>query len=383
MELDKTSSGIISKMISSYYSKCREIPLKRIGEREFGFGTFDRKIAYRHYAFKDYAQLRDYLVSNAPPFVSISSAYYEKPDARPMENKIWKGSELIFDLDASDLDLECRRLHGSSWVCDKCLDTIKLETLKLIEEFLIPDFGFKSDDMHINFSGNRGYHIHIDNEIVRSMSSEERKEISDYIKGIGINVSEFFPAMGVRGVQLEGPRPTDGGWAGKLARGAIKFINSGPTAMMATGMDKKLAMLIERNKAAIIFGISMGNWDKIHIPKKDYFWSSVLGSISIKQADSIDKNVTVDIRHLIRLPNTIHGDTGLLALSVGSARDLAKFDPTISAVAFKNGDIKIKMIKKNPEFSINGKSYGELKDIVEIDIAAAAYLTLKGYSQIV
>ncbi len=356
MELNKKSSETISRMISEYYGKCNDISPKRIEAREFGFGTFERKIAYRHYAFHDWGHLKDYLATSAPPFVSISSAYYEKPDIRPMENKVWKGSELIFDLDASDLDLECRREHGSLWVCEMCLDEVRSETLKLIEDFLIPDFGFKTDELHVNFSGNRGYHIHIDNEVVRRMSSDERKEISDYIKGIGISVPEFFPAIGVRGARLDGPKPSDGGWAGKLARGAVKLINSGPDALMATGIDKKSAMLIERNKAEIMLGISMGNWDKVHIPKKAEFWSSILGGISIKQADSIDKNVTVDIRHLIRLPNTIHGDTGLIAMDIGSTKDLQSFDPMKSAAAFTKGEIEVNMIKENPQFSISGKS---------------------------
>jgi DNA primase small subunit len=119
----------------------RPLP-QSIERREFGFGDFERKIAYRHMAFRDWKALKTYLTNDAPPFVSVSSAHYQHPDGRPMENKGRIGAELVFDLDANDLNLPCAKVHGSSWVCDKCLDAVKAETHKLIEDFLMSDFGF-------------------------------------------------------------------------------------------------------------------------------------------------------------------------------------------------------------------------------------------------
>ena len=41
--------------------------------------------------------------------------------------------------------------------------------------------------MHVFFSGHRGYHVHIENEAVRSLDAMARKEIVDYVTGLRLN----------------------------------------------------------------------------------------------------------------------------------------------------------------------------------------------------
>lgn len=186
--LDESSKKLAEDLFRRYYQKA-ELPISGINEREFGFGDFEKKIAFRHYSFKDAASLKKYLVDKAPAFASYSSSLYQYPDARPMEKKAWKGSSLIFDLDASDLHLKCQAEHGRSWVCQNCLDSVKAEAVKLIEEFLVPDFGFSEKEIKVNFSGNRGYHIHVYSDEIFHLNSQERKGISDYISGLNIDPS--------------------------------------------------------------------------------------------------------------------------------------------------------------------------------------------------
>ena len=78
-----------------------------------------------------------------------------------MPRKEWLGSELGFDIDANDVPTECKLIHGSGWLCDECLGAVKAETVKLAEDFLMGDFGFSEKEVEINFSGNRGYHVHV------------------------------------------------------------------------------------------------------------------------------------------------------------------------------------------------------------------------------
>ncbi|MGC8496156.1 MAG: DNA primase catalytic subunit PriS [Candidatus Micrarchaeia archaeon] len=375
--LDPKAEALAKGLIKSYYEKASGIAPKRINQREFGFGDFEKKISYRHYAFNDEAALKRYLAREAPPFASYSTAFYQKPDARPIENKGLLGGEIVFDLDADDLQLSCRLEHGSSWVCEKCLSAVKEETIKLVEEFLIPDFGFSEQELNINFSGNRGYHVHIDSESVEQLSQEARKEISDYITANGINMQAFFPTIGMRGVGLRGPKPTDYGWGGKFARGVISAINNGVSTLEGLGVDKKTASMLVRKRASIIAGITAGNWDTVNIPKKAEFWSNLMKSLAIRQSDSIDKNVTIDMHHLIRLPNTIHGDTGLVAIKVGTLKDLERFDPMNQAIAFKEGMLKVKTAKV-PKFHMNNQEFGPYEsNTVELPTCAAMYLLLK------
>ncbi|MCL5430059.1 MAG: DNA primase catalytic subunit PriS, partial [Candidatus Marsarchaeota archaeon] len=140
--LDLQTQEFTKRLLKEYYSKASadDIAPPHAKSREYGFGDFEKKISFRHKAFASANELKKYIVDNAPAFISYSSAEYESPDARPMENKGWLGSELIFDLDATDLHLECQKQHGRSWVCDNCLDSVKSETVRLVEDFLMPDF---------------------------------------------------------------------------------------------------------------------------------------------------------------------------------------------------------------------------------------------------
>ena len=375
--LDPKSTELVKGLLKDYYSKAPDISPHSIERREFGFGDFERKIAYRHMAFRDWKALKTYLTNDAPPFVSVSSAHYQHPDGRPMENKGRIGAELVFDLDANDLNLPCATVHGRSWVCDKCLDAVKAETHKLIEDFLVSDFGFSEKEIEVNFSGNRGYHIHISNETVFNMESDERKAISDYISANGIEMQSFFPTLGMKGKKLEGPKPADYGWGGKLARGVINALNTGVGELISLGIDRPTANLLFRKRAEVILGITTGNWDKVSIPKKAEFWAKMLSSIAVRQSDSIDKNVSTDIHKLLRLPGTIHGDTGLIAKRLKSASDLSKFEPMSEAVAFSKGTRKVR-IDNAPKFEMAGQSYGPFsKTEAELESAAAVYLILK------
>jgi DNA primase small subunit len=375
--VDQNVAALATKMIKEYYSRLDNLPLKDMGKREFGFGEYDKKISYRHLSFPNFTALKRYLVETAPPFISYSAAEYERPEARPIERKGLLGAELVFDLDANDLQLPCIKIHGSKLVCSICLDAVKKETIRLVEEFLVPDFGLSKDEISINFSGNRGYHVHISDPKVFTLDNAARREISNYISPPDFDPSRFFPTLGMKGVALHGPKPTDKGWGGKLARSVITAMNSGEEALIALGIPKELARKLIKSKGGVVMGISSGNWDQVQIPKKGEFWGNVMNGITIKQSNSIDRNVTNDPRHLIRLPETIHGETGLIAKSV-RMDEIGKFDPMKDAIIFKGSEILVKT-GKVPAFTMAGKQFGPYENkTLGLPIYAAIYLMLKG-----
>ncbi len=381
--LDQKVADLATKMFKEYYSKADDFFPTELEKREFGFGDYEKKIAYRHLAFKTNAEFKKYVVDKGPPFISYSNAHYERPDGRPMEAKGWLGSELIFDLDASDLHLPCQKQHDRSWVCENCLDSVKKETIRLVEDFLVPDFGFSEKEIKVNFSGNRGYHVHVINRDIFKLDSKARRQISEYITGAGIDAGRLFELRSVerddgRKIKvLYGPRPTDGGWGGKVARGMISALNTGVATLEETGVDKTLAKRLFKNRADIVLGISTGNWDKVMIPNKTEFWAGVLRKMAITQSDSIDRNVTNDTGHLIRLPNTLHGDTGLLGLDIGSVKGLDRFDPMRDAVVFKGKSMKVH-INRAEKFMMNGEHFGPWDNAtVELPLYVALYLLLK------
>lgn len=381
--LGQKEEELAKSLFSGYYSNAGSIAPPSIERREFGFGDFEKKIAFRHYSFKDTGEFKKYIVDNSPPFINYSPAEYKDPSGRPMENKGWLGGELIFDLDATDLRLSCQEKHGRSWICDNCLSGVKAETIKLVEDFLVPDFGFSEKEIRINFSGNRGYHVHVMNDSVFHLNSKARKQISDYITGTGLNPDKLF---GLRQVKreggrgwdvLHGPKPTDGGWGGKIAGNLIRALNAGVAEIEEMGIKQEYARKLFKNRATVVLGISTGNWDTVKIPKKEEFWKETIRAMAIKQSDSIDRNVTNDTGHLIRLPDSIHGDTGLVGSTLPSLGALQKFEPMKDSVVFGGEPLRIK-IEKAQKFSMNGEEYGPYeKTSVELPLCAAVYLILK------
>lgn len=383
-EIPEASRNYVSSLIKSYYKErpAEEIAPSEIQKKEFGFGTFDAKIKYRHLSFNSPSELKAYLVLHAPPYASCSTAYYRFPAGRPMENKQWLGSELVFDLDATDMNLNCQMVHGKQWICKDCLKAVKNETIKLIENFLIPDFGFSEKEIEINFSGNRGYHVHIKRESVLSLDADARSAISNYISGAALNVEEFFPTSYKRGVPLIGPRPTDRGWAGKMAKAAISGINDGTSLLISLGVTKQVANNMYKKRALIEMGIRNGNWDMVYIKNKADFWKKILKNQAIMQSDRIDKNVTKDPTHLLRLPNTLHGDTALIAKKIRSLSELTKFNPMVDAIAFHGAELEV-TADTSYELLINNESFGPYpKKTIPLPVYAALYLYLKGLAQI-
>ena len=67
------------------------------------------------------------------------------------------------------------------------------EILKLINDFLVPDFNIDKKELKIAFSGHRGYHLKIENEKIRNLSSAERREMTDYLTGENLS----FDILGI------------------------------------------------------------------------------------------------------------------------------------------------------------------------------------------
>jgi len=190
-------------------------------KREFGFVPFKKeKVMVRHRSFESLGQLVNFIKSFVPSDVYYSSAYYKNPGEEKMVSKEWLGADLVFDIDCDHIQTPCKKTHDTwicpncgktfvekptqcptchtekfeeeTWICEKCLDAAKNETLKLIS-ILEEDFGISSKNINVVFSGHRGYHIHLEDETLRSFGVDERKEISDYITGLGLNIRTYQP----------------------------------------------------------------------------------------------------------------------------------------------------------------------------------------------
>ncbi len=177
----------LRKRFGDYYKASKLILPPDFTRREWGFIFFDELpevVMRRHKAFSSEGEAFEYLGGMAPAHVYHSAAYYQNPGAGTMKEKGWQGADLIFDLDADHLPQKARSYA-------EMLDNVKKELSKLLV-FLREDFGFSENSMDIVFSGGRGYHIHVRDPKVLALESAERREIVDYVSGLGSKTEYLF-----------------------------------------------------------------------------------------------------------------------------------------------------------------------------------------------
>src|ERR687885_2862260 len=207
------------------YSKNIQVPT-RIHEREFGYMRFGSGMV-RHIAFRNVGELLATLIKEVPSDVYCSNAYYRFP-THTLQEKQWLGADLIFDIDAKDLHLPCEPTH-SYFVCTNCSDVqdsrnelcpscnagkltqtilpcnkcnyaLKKE-VKHLADLLMNDLGIKEQSIHIYFSGNNGYHIHVLDDEFHRLDSQARSDIVGYLMGndimaesIGVRTASSSPS---------------------------------------------------------------------------------------------------------------------------------------------------------------------------------------------
>lgn len=404
----------VQKMFLKYYKECfEEICVPSLFEkREFGALLFKEKIMIRHKKFETSAKLQDFLSSIIPSDVYFSSAYYEQPDAPEMNAKGWKGADLIFDIDADHLSTPCDKIHDDwvcgkcgfagkgvspetcpncksekfevhTWPCERCIDSAKEEIIKLLE-ILTNDFGFSNKEVHFFFSGHRGYHVHVENEAIRTLDSVARREIVDYVYGLGLNVSLY----GLDGKDsnalkmLKKLRLNDSGWRGRIAKSIYHFISLAKEEdYKSIGLEKGAIEAIMNNKATILMNWGVdGPWGFVKRAGSET-WKKIAEHCAKVQSANVDTVVTTDIHRLIRLAGTLHGKTGLKKIEFPTS-EIEDFDPFKSAVAFKNGLVNV-LVHSAPEFRLGEEIFGPYKNKkVELPIAAALLLVCKGRAEV-
>jgi DNA primase small subunit len=317
-----------------------------------------------------------------------------------MNQKGWLGADLIFDIDADHISTSCKKIHdkwscntcnfegkgitpeecpickskkfsAKTWPCETCLNSAKEETKKLID-FLETDFGFVHKEIHAFFSGHRGYHVHVENEAIKTLDAIARKEIADYITGLGIAIFDGKKGSWIRNLNLN-----DFGWERRLKSGLKNFlIFAKKENLKKAGVKGRLASKIIDYKGKILErGIIENRWDSFR-GLKNGTWKRLFEYIKNKQCSQIDTVVTTDVHRLIRVNNTLHGKTGFKKIEFPVSH-IDDFDPFKEAIAFNGGKVRI-LVSDSPLFRLSDKTYGPYKNqVVELSIAAAVLLICK------
>ena len=380
-----------------------------LGRRELGFLLFKERIMLRHKSFATISDLKLFMGEAVPSDVYRSCAYYENPTVE-MDKKGWLGADLVFDIDADHIPTSCDKLHDEwacskcgfsgkgvtpeacpicesqkfntkTWPCEVCLESAKEETAKLID-MLGKDFGFSDKEVSVFFSGHRGYHVHVENEAVKTLDAMARKEIVDYVSALGLSLlGGEAKGRSARRRRSRGFSLHDFGWNRRLKLGLRDFVLKATKEDLINAGVKRNYAVILRNKELIlkrcidegrwssVKGVSVGTWRKLAEYVKDL------------ESAKIDTVVTTDTHRLIRMNGTLHGKTGLKKVEF-PAKHLEDFDPFEEAVAFKEGTVKVS-VSDVPKFRLGGRVLGPYKrQTVEVSTAAAVLLICKGRAEV-
>lgn len=369
--MNEKNISLIESTFKEYYFNQFDlihVPQKST-EREFGYQKFNSGMI-RHLAIKNDKELHLLLMKEIPSDVFCSNAYYTYPNL-PMTEKDWKGADLIFDIDAKDLALPCRKDHTifkcsscnnsvteaqsqcpkcgftkfetASIICNFCISESKKEVTKLVD-ILTSDLNIKKEMIEIYFSGNEGFHIHVTNIDYQSLGSQERADLGDYIMFNGA-LPETFGIKRQNSSKIFLPTWDEKGWRGRVAHELF------PTKSKTAKITREI----------ISNGYSA--------------FQLQLDEIKKSRGVKIDPKVTMDIHRIFRLGGSINSKSGLSKIQ---CKNLESFNPFSDACLLSNEEVEI-MVDCPLEINLKNKKFGPYKnEIVSLPKYAAVYMLCKG-----
>jgi DNA primase small subunit len=391
-----------------YYRTAVIAPPDRLARREFAAFPFaEATVMRRHATLPTPAELAVYLREVVPRHVYYSSAYYRLPAEPTMAAKGWLGADLIFDLDSDHLRGASELDYAGQ------LELVKSRLLDLVDDFLVRDFGVDSATTSFVFSGGRGYHVHVRDEKFLSLTSPERREIVDYVLGIGVSPRATVErrAEDVSAGRTVGPaddgevrRPRGGpahtvqlaapeapGWRGRTTRAVFKALDEWETRGWKTAAREMTEAGIAPERARRwAKHLVEGGWaerirstrtlDVFGKESPDDFLEHVIHRVAVNVQAETDAPVTTDIHRLIRLPGSLHGGTGLRVVPL-SRDEVDRFDPFHDAVIDGRGEERSTGVTFLQEVRYpfpDGGLHGVAGATGELPTAQALFLVLRG-----
>jgi DNA primase small subunit len=395
---DETKESIfLKKHFKDYYLKHFVDTVPEVNKREFGFGIHKRKIANRNLAFSSPEAMNKFLRVKNPLFFSYSNSYYSDPDKQPMTNKGYLKSDIIYEFDADEISSTCEK-KGDEWICKKTfgkeslvkeignkqwflgasLEQSKKQVFRLLD-FLQDDFNFNLENVSVNFSGKAGYHVHIRKEEIQNLNKKARIELVDYLTAYGM----YYDNLGFELEKNLSCPKGKGKWGKRINQGIKEFFEKDVKEISAiTKMQPTKIRNFLKSKQDLFNSLDKGFLLPFSPRKNKDFWKPILEFVIQTYASPIDRQTSIDLHKIIRVPETLHGETGFLAKLL-TIEELEKFDPFKDAIVFGEELVKIN-VSETPEFKLKENSFGPFKnEVVEVPLYCAVYLVGKGVAKLV
>ena len=351
--MEERTRAYLRGRFGDHYRQASVTPPPAANEREWGFIPWTDgpgETMVRHRSLLDLGEIEDFLGRRKPRHVYFSAGRYDEPSASTMSDKGWRSSDLVFDLDADHLPSVVLGEDSYAEMLAKCKDAL----LRLLD-FLEDDFGF--EDLTVVFSGGRGYHVHVRDERIRHLERDARREVVDYVRGIGLEFDELVDEESVAGTAgrsspaQKRTLSTEGGWSARAHRHMLAVVDD----LLAMEEADALEQLQEydgigEGKATAALNAARSNYEQLEAGNIDvhpaFYQLAKILLHEVVAADNapIDEPVTTDTNRLIRLPGSLHGGSGLEVQRI-DREDIDAFDPLVDPVpeTFRGHDITVEV----------------------------------------
>jgi len=357
--MDRRTREYLSGRFGDYYRRAEPTLPPDPDDREWGHIPWTRgesTTMVRHQSIYDLGDVGDFLAREAPRHVYFSAAHYDDPGAKSMDEKGWRGADLVFDLDADHLpgvDPEATTYAEMLAACKDALSRL----LDLLED----DFGF--EDLTVVFSGGRGYHVHVRDDGLAALDSEARREIVDYVRAVDLDIEGLVRTRAVGGTTRRELR-TEGGWGRRTHRRLESFVDELRELDEADARERLTAFDgIGEGRANTLLdafvdsdAVERGNVEAGG-PGARLLVEALARETVTDETAPIDEPVTTDTHRLIRLPGSLHGGSGLVVRRIERS-DLDGFDPLVDAVPDRFTERSIRIEVTDPgTVELNGDSF--------------------------
>ena len=315
IKMEYTTANL-EQLYLEYYSRV-DIDVPDIQRRELAFIYWNDKegIRDRPCYFETNEELNKFLRRVPRASVYHSTAYYLDPNERTMPKKGWQKCDLIFDIDGDCPEGKYMDMLGR----------LGKHTKTLIDEFLVEDFGIPLEDIRIEFSGKKGFHLTVLSDEWKTLSKEGRRQLIDYIEGCKVDKTVLFPEK--KGYIMCNPNAK--GWR-KYARRTVESLLELSEDLTAEEIEpilsewgfpkvrtKKISDLLTQPKIrqAVLEGRLSPLTSKGERTLTDLM-RMVVKQHNLGLGGCIDRKVTFDTNRIIRAPGTLHCKSGFPCITI-------------------------------------------------------------------